>query len=141
MKPAVSPRSRNLRFAITPMIDIVFLLIIFFLVATHFVKSETQSPVDLPEATQAEAHDEASADRIVVTVSPDGVYSVGARAITWTDLEAMILRPEQGGGEAEREVRIRGDRQTPYQFIKPILLACAQGNVRKVSFSVLPSSE
>lgn len=139
MKAALVPRSRSLRFAITPMIDIVFLLIIFFLVSTHFVQSETQAPVELPLATQASSEEEVVPQRLVITVSADGTYTVSGRVLIWPDIEAMILQSGKNDEPAaEREIRIRGDRATQYEFIKPILIACAQVGITRISFSVLP---
>lgn len=142
MKPAVATRSRTLRFAITPMIDIVFLLIIFFLVATHFVKSETQTPVDLPEASLATLEEEVRPQRVIVTVSPVGEYSIAGRVVSRAELEAILQPADAREPQAEeREVRIRGDLATPYEFVKPILLACARAGIRDVSFSVMPTSQ
>jgi len=140
MRTSSAPRSRTLRFAITPMIDIVFLLIIFFLVATHFVKSETLDPVNLPEATQATDPDEATPSRLVITVSAEGNYSVNGRPLTWDELKPLILALEPGEEpDSEREVRIRADAKATYEKVKPIMLACAEAGVRKVSFSVTPT--
>ncbi|MBR9801011.1 MAG: ExbD/TolR family protein [Rubinisphaera brasiliensis] len=140
MRTASSPRSRTLRFAITPMIDIVFLLIIFFLVATHFVKSETLDPVNLPEATQATDPDESVPSRLVVTVSAEGKYSVNGRPFSWEELKVLIESLDAGDDpDSEREVRIRADAKATYAKVKPILLACAEAGVQKVSFSVMPA--
>jgi len=141
MKPAAAPRSRSLKFAITPMIDIVFLLIIFFLVSTHFVKSETLAEVDLPAASEAE-NEEVSSRRMTVTVLADGSYSTGNRPIKWTDLEAKLLSIEKPSeDEEEFEVRIRSDKQTPYKFVKRILEICAQAGITKISFTVIAEVE
>ncbi len=139
MRPAVVPRARTLRFAITPMIDIVFLLIIFFLVASHFVKSETQAPVELPQATLAAQDEEVNPRRIIVTVSPVGEYSVANRGYTLAEVQAMIESDRRDSPAEGREIRIRGDRDTPYEYIKPLLLACARAGIRDVSFSVMPA--
>lgn len=143
MKTAKVHRSRSLRFVITPMIDIVFLLIIFFLVASHFVKSETQEAVDLPAATQAAHLQESSPRRLVITITDQEVYLVAGRDITWPELEGIILETEDRSGKLneknEREVRIRGDASSQYQLVKPILMACAQAGIQKVSFAVVPA--
>lgn len=142
MKTAKVHRSRSLRFVITPMIDIVFLLIIFFLVATHFVKSETQETVDLPAATQATNEEEIAARRIIITITDQDKYLVGGRFLTWPELEGIILETEDQSGkpnkDQQREVRIRGDASSQYHLVKPILMACAQAGIKKVSFAVVP---
>ena len=66
----------GLRVNITPLIDVVFLLIIFFLVASHFIRSETREPVNLPEATQGEDEESENPRRLVVTVNREGVKFV-----------------------------------------------------------------
>ncbi len=143
MKTAKVPRSRSLRFMITPMIDIVFLLIIFFLVTTHFVKSETLETVDLPAATLAAHEEEVAARRLVITITKEGEYLAAGRVLTWPQLEGIILETEHDAGKSkekkEREVRIRGDAASRYELVKPILLACAQAGIRKVSFAVVPA--
>ena len=143
MKTAKVPRSRSLRFMITPMIDIVFLLIIFFLVTTHFVQSETLETVDLPAATQATNEKEIATHRLVITINKKGEYLVAGRVISWPQLEGIILEAEGGVGKLKenkrREVRIRGDAASRYELVKPILMACAQAGIRKVSFAVVPA--
>ncbi|WP_339745703.1 biopolymer transporter ExbD [uncultured Rubinisphaera sp.] len=143
MKPAVARRSRSLKFAITPMIDIVFLLIIFFLVATHFVKSETLETVNLPEASQAEDPETISPRRMTITILSDGSYLLAGRKLPWSELEAILLQVEKPrtADDPEQEVRIRGDAAAEYRFIKPILETCAKANLRKVSFTVVPGEE
>jgi biopolymer transport protein ExbD len=127
----------TLRFNITPLIDVVFLLIIFFLIASHFVRSETAEAVDLPLATESEDEDE-NPRTLTVTITPDEVLHVQGRRVTPDQLDQMILAgaTEHGG---RFEVRIRGDRSLPYRVIEPILIACARGGVTDVKFAVVLS--
>ena len=71
MKVPTRKREHGLQFNVTPLIDVVFLLIIFFLVASHFVRAENQESVDLPKATQADDQADESLNRLVVTVTAD----------------------------------------------------------------------
>lgn len=139
MRIASSNRRRSLQFAITPLIDVVFLLIIFFLVSTHFVQSETQSAVNLPESTEFDQLEEAKPHRLVITISSEGEYSVNSRPVDWAELEAMILTREEKTDQSDsREIRIRTDQASTYRFVKPILVACAKAKLSKISFSVIP---
>lgn len=54
MRVPTRRRDTGLKFDITPLIDIVFNLVIFFLVATHFVSSEARETVDLPAASSTD---------------------------------------------------------------------------------------
>jgi biopolymer transport protein ExbD len=127
----------SLRFNITPLIDVVFQLIIFFLVASHFVRSETVEPVDLPRITQSEDEDE-NPRTLTVTITPDERLHVLGRVVSAGELDQMILAgAEEHAGRFE--VRIRGDRSVPYRVVEPILVACARAGVADVKFAGIVS--
>ena len=88
------------------MVDVVFLLIIFFLVSSHLARREKRSPVDLPPATTAEnlSPDDAAA---VVTVDADGTLRFDGRVVTARQL-AERLDPDVAA------VRLRCDRAADY---------------------------
>ena len=140
MKVPTRKREHGLQFNITPLIDVVFLLIIFFLVASHFVRAENQESVDLPKATQADDQPDESPNRLVVTVTADRQLHVGGRIVQFDELEQMIFAggaADNGEARNRFEVRIRGDRTVPYSVIEPIMLACARAGVTHVKFPVL----
>ena len=62
---------------LTPVIDVVFLLLIFFLVATRYDQEERELDVILPEVTQAQPL--AMTPELIVNISRDGLYKVSAR--------------------------------------------------------------
>jgi biopolymer transport protein ExbD len=139
MKPPSMTRSRSVSFNVTSLIDIVFLLIIFFLVASHVARSEAVEPVDLPEISDPAGDDEESPLRIVVTVMADRSMWVGGRQVLLPQVEQLILSAAQESLN-QVEVRIRADQAATYQEIEPVLLACAQFGVTRVGFAVLPKS-
>ncbi|MSR58722.1 MAG: biopolymer transporter ExbD [Planctomycetaceae bacterium] len=138
MKLPSRQRSGGLKFNLTPMIDVVFNLIIFFLAASHLARSDVAADVELPEAQTGGPESPESSHRLIVTVLADGTLSIGRKDLALPQVEQMIL-----GGAAEHsgdfEVRIRTDRRVPYGQIEPLLLACARAGVVKVRFAVLPS--
>ena len=128
-------------FNMTPMIDIVFLLIIFFLVSSHLARQEVQLDLDLPPATSGHAaEEEDEVRRVVVNVlrepQEDRRIMVGGSLLNHEEL-ARLIRYESGRGVGQLEVRIRGDRTVPYRDVEPIMLACARSGVWKVTFAVL----
>ena len=144
VKVPTRKREHGLQFNVTPLIDVVFLLIIFFLVASHFVHAENKESVDLPKATQADDQADDSPNRLVVTVTADRQLHVGGRVVGFDELEQMIFAggASDNGEERNRfEVSIRGDRTVPYSVIEPIILACARAGVTRVKFSVLRTTE
>jgi biopolymer transport protein ExbD len=136
MKVPTRQRRYGLRFNITPLIDIVFLLIIFFLAASHFVRNETLEDVNLPFATQGKNEGDEGLKRLVVTVTADRSLHVGGRAVSADRLEAMILKGAGDFGN-EFEVRIRGDRTVPYHIVEPIMLSSARAGITKIKWAVI----
>jgi biopolymer transport protein ExbD len=128
---------RGLQFNITPLIDVVFLLIIFFLVASHFIRNEQVEPVTLPTATQGRDEDEV-ASRILVTVATDSRLLLGGQETTVDEIERKLQLVAEEHGAGATELRIRADRSVPYSVVEPLLLAAARCGVTKVRFAVLP---
>ena len=129
-------------FNMTPMIDVVFLLIIFFLVSSHLARQEIQLELDLPEAASGEPAEEDEARRVVVNVLPDarpeGRIQIGGAVLDARQL-AQVIRYENDEAKREAkdlEVRIRSDHRVPYGIIEPMLLACQQAGVWNVTFAV-----
>ena len=139
MKPPTITRSRSVSFNVTSLIDIVFLLITFFLVASHVARSEAVEPVDLPKVVDPAGDDEESPLRIVITVMADRSMWVGGRQVLLPQVQQLVLSAAQES-QNQVEVRIRADHAATYQEVEPILLACAQFGVTRVGFAVLPKS-
>ncbi len=128
-------------FNMTPMIDVVFLLIIFFLVASHLAQQEVQvEDLDLPGAGTGQRADEQQIRRVVVNVLPEeqpgGRIKVGGRLIDGRQLSTLIGY-ESARSDGRLEVRIRSDRKVPYGVVEPIMIACAKAGVWKVTFAVV----
>ncbi|MEZ6122500.1 MAG: biopolymer transporter ExbD [Planctomycetaceae bacterium] len=136
--PSQSARRTPLKFNITPLIDVVFLLIIFFLVASHFVRSEQSRPVELPVAVDGKPDEDTAAHRITVTLDRGGDLYVGGEQISESDL---ILRIQQLQAAArtegvEPEVRLRSDRLSTFGPFRRIYEACAAQQIHRIQFAV-----
>lgn len=130
----------ELSFNMTPMIDVVFLLIIFFLVSSHLAKQEAQMELPLPLADSGALSRESNLRRLTLNVIEDGSLLLAGRHIDPGQLQqrlAATLQGEQGAVE----VRLRSDRNVPYRLIQPILLACARAGVWNVTFGVYRSED
>lgn len=137
MRIPSAPRQIGLQFNITPLIDIVFLLIIFFLVASHFVRSENVEAVELPDATAAQQDDDATPNRLTITVLADGTMKVNGRAITLDELPTLLISLVEGKKSKEPEVRIRADRSVQWRVTEPIMLECAKLGLLNVKYAVM----
>jgi len=121
-------------FQITPMIDVVFLLLVFFVVTYSMAQIERELSVSLPRAENA---DQASSriHKIVVNVGAEGEITVNRRPM---ELDALLDRLERlaqldpGGVPA---VIIRADRACAWRHIVAVMDICAQAEVRHVLFN------
>jgi len=131
----------GLGFNMTPMIDVVFLLIIFFLVSSHLAQQESQLPLDLPGAASGENLRQDEARRIVVNVVPEesseGQIVVAGQRMKTDELEKLIRYERDREPDRELEVRIRTDRRVAYGVVQPIMLACVRADVWDLSFAVI----
>jgi len=135
----------SIGFNMTPMIDVVFLLIIFFLVSSHLARQETQVAVDLPDAATSDRPEEEDVRRLIVNVLSETEILVGSQPIEPARLETLLNYESQrslgAGNTRPLEVRIRTDRTVPYHVVEPILLACARSGIWNVKFAVTSSEQ
>lgn len=110
------PRSREEPdINLTPLIDVVFLLLIFFMVTTTFLK-EAGLKVDLPQATAEPAPPEQS--RLELTIDAQGRYAVNDRVLDDTDPETLrkaLLA--YAGDQRDLPLIIRADQLTPHRAV------------------------
>lgn len=135
MRLPPTPR-QPLQFNITPLIDVVFLLNIFFLVASYYIRHEQVDPVDLPTAIAGEEDTDATA-RVIVTIDAAGELWISGEPVTVDGAVQRLLAVHQEH-PAGAEFRLRCDRRAEYAAVEPLLLGAVQGGVTKVRFSVLP---
>ncbi len=119
-------RSGTLDF--TPMIDMVFNLLIFFLVATRFEEEERSMDVTLPSASAAVPLTVRPRE-LVVNVDKDGRYFVYRREVTVQQLSEM-LQEASTSNPGRQTVLIRADRQCPWQFVVKAMDLCNKAGIR-----------
>jgi biopolymer transport protein ExbD len=128
---------------LTPMIDAVFLLLIFFLVTASFTdRDDAVVPLDLPEGTTGEGG--TASERVDIYVTADGLATVdtgdGAPVenIDGAELDALLRRMQ--AENPERPVYLRGDREVPYGTVMGLLDTVRRSGFRRV-FNVIYQSE
>jgi biopolymer transport protein ExbD len=119
--------SSTLNANMTPMIDVTFLLIVFFVVVSQIVDSDAVS-MDLPSPDHAVAGIPDKQNRVVVNIIPleDGDVAgimVGGHTIAWDamhELAAIVDSRVRGGA---KEVHLRADRATKYEYVHQVIEA------------------
>ncbi len=113
---------------LTPIIDMVFLLLIFFLVATTFHQTEREMQIALPSAASAGPISTALRE-IVVNVDQEGAIIVSGRRMEPADLQSLVT--EAVASNPEQKVTVRGDRSTAYANIVRVLDICKGSGVQE----------
>lgn len=140
MKRIVRHGSWPVGFNMTPMVDVVFLLIIFFLAVNQFQKSESEERIDLPSAARAntEQPQPPTMKRIVINIRPREGFVVAGKAVAASDVTTFLADQKKDAGDDGVEVWIRSDDKVPFGQVEPILLACAESGIWNVGFKVIP---
>jgi biopolymer transport protein ExbD len=132
--------SGDVGFNMTPMIDIVFQLIIFFLLSSHLARQETHLALPLPVAESGDPTSVGERPRVVVNVLADGTLLAINRRMTFEEVVALLSQRKSEHG-SDLEVRIRGDRTVPYRLVEPVMRACTQAGIWNVTYGVSPREE
>lgn len=113
---------------LTPIVDMVFLLLIFFLVATTFHQEEREMQVALPVANNA-GPISAALRELVINVGEDGTIVVSGKAMEPEALETLIT--DLIGNNPQQKVTVRGDRATAYANVVRVLDICKGAGVQE----------
>ncbi|SFJ07229.1 ExbD/TolR family protein [Planctomicrobium piriforme] len=117
---------------LTPMVDIVMLIMIFFMVSTEFRRRESQYEIQLPKVTDAKPLTPLP-DELVVNVTDDGTIYIGTEKKTIEELEAEIRAAHER--YAEQVVVIRGDGEGRYQNVMTVLNLCKRTGIRNIQLA------
>jgi biopolymer transport protein ExbD len=118
---------------LTSMIDVLFLLIIFFMVGTKFVESERQIELKLPHVKPGQALS-AAPEKKVVNVYQDGEITFERQSVTLEELTARLTTARNQ--YRALGVLVRGDAAAPFQRVADVLSACKQAGVADLAISV-----
>jgi biopolymer transport protein ExbD len=118
--------------AIAPMVDVVFLLLIFFLVTWNFARYETELDVKVPTAREGK-ETRRSVGEVILNVKRDGTIVMNRRTLTPDELKESLskiarLYPDQA-------VVLRGDQAVDYKHVVDVLDVCRSANIWNVAFA------
>ncbi|MGQ7844983.1 ExbD/TolR family protein [Granulosicoccus sp. 3-233] len=132
MKFKREPRE-ELELNLTPLIDVVFLLLIFFMVSTTFQK-ESEISLQLPRASDTET--QAPEERIEVVINAAGRYFINDQELVKTDVASLQnALYEVSGGKRDLPLTIRADAQAPHQSVVTAMDAAGQLGMLRMSIA------
>jgi biopolymer transport protein ExbD len=125
-------RPEPVGFQMTPMIDVVFLLLCFFVTSQLFSQWETEIDITLPTARTGQTPQRLPGE-IIVNVLKDGATLVNGRVLDEPSLGAMLKRlAELFPGQP---VLLRADKATAYESVIRVLDLCRQADIWNISFA------
>ncbi|MFA5689475.1 MAG: biopolymer transporter ExbD [Kiritimatiellales bacterium] len=113
----------NVDIDMSPMIDMVFLLLIFFIVAAAAVDLDKPKNIEIPPASQAKVAEDVTG-RLTISVAENGQLYIGAIPVTMDELKERVT--EELGTDPELRLFIRADENVPYRVNKELMVACAE---------------
>jgi biopolymer transport protein ExbD len=118
---------------LTPMIDIVFLLIIFFMVGTKFAEWERKMTLKVPQVKNVGALAPAPEKRII-NVYGDGRVTLDREFVSMEELESRLAAAREQYNELG--VVVRGDAEGAFQNVASVLGACRDAGITDMGISV-----
>jgi biopolymer transport protein ExbD len=120
--------------SITPLIDVVFLLLIFFLVSSRFAEEERELDLNLPSITEA-LPATLQPEELVVNIDKDGRYYI-AGAFRQPEQVEQILRRAQANNPLTQAVVIRADRTADWEPVAIAIGLCKKAGINEFTATI-----
>ena len=122
---------------LAPLVDVLLLLLIFFLLTWNAARNENELDIKIPKASTATEKTAPIGD-VIVNVKSDGSVVVNRRGLSGPDLQSLLKNLVQLN--ADQAVEIRGDEAGEYKNIVNVLDICSQAGVTNVAFAPAKSN-
>lgn len=107
----------NVELNLVSLIDIVFVLLLFFVVTTTFTR-ETNLKVDLPEAVSGEQTTPSELKQLEILIDASGSYALNGQALLRNDLDGLMAAlQKESAGDNSLPLTISADGKTPHQAV------------------------
>jgi biopolymer transport protein ExbD len=123
-------------FPMTPMIDMVFLLLVFFMTVSTLAQADRQVELELPESASSDVPNDLS-DRGTISIDATGQIYMGSIPQTLQEMQSLLKKFLTENSELR--IHLRADRTTEYQYIKKVLRACAEVGAYEVIYATYQS--
>ena len=121
----------------TPMIDIVFQLIIFFILTISLEESAMDPNILLADSPQGPLIEETLPTEVLVEVTQAGVIKVNGAAMSPATLTSVLAARAQRYGSNQVEVMIRGDKRARHRSIRMAMDAAANAGLWRIKFQAM----
>lgn len=118
---------------LTPVIDVVFLLLIFFLVATRFDEQERELSIELPEVVEAQPL--SATQEIVINITREGKYKVAQREYSEEQLGQLLAEAHKNN--PHQSALIRSDGETSWKYGVRVMGLCNKAKIEDYRVAAL----
>jgi biopolymer transport protein ExbD len=119
-------------FQMAPMIDMVFLLLVFFMCVSSLSQAGRRTPVELPASAESKVPTDLS-DRATVSLLADGTIFIGPER---SDLGTLSTRLRRAIAEKPGlRLEVRGDRGVPFAEMRKVLRVCAEAGAAEIIYA------
>ena len=122
---------------LTPMIDVVFQLIIFFVVTVNLDQQSVLEEIDLPDAKYSREEKRKDPRQVTIQVDKKGNYYIGASKLTLRELNGVLRNTVRTAGVGNVPVLIRGDVGAAHKNVRRVMDICAAAGLYKIKFAGL----
>ena len=126
------PKTRAPQLALTSMLDVIFLLLCFFVTVSVFSQWESEISIQLPKAGTAEEPDRLPGE-IILNLARDGKVTVNGQTLSLEDLRVRLQRVSKY--YPGQPVIIRADRQTAYEQLIGVVDVCRSADIWNFSLA------
>jgi biopolymer transport protein ExbD len=119
---------------LTPMIDVVFNLLIFFMVVSQFASEERDLKVVLPDGSEAMPLT-VKPREIFINIDQDGRYFVRSQEVTAEELSDLLVQAALNNPASQSAI-IRADKRADWDFVATAMRLCNQAGIRDYSASL-----
>ena len=117
-----------------PMIDMVFLLLVFFMCVSSMSQAGHRVELDLPESTASETSKDLS-NRVILSIKADGIFYLGGALVEEARLEERLKSLSES--YPELKLRIRADRSVAYRDVKRAMQAATSAGISDYLYGTL----
>lgn len=140
MKFRRKPRE-NVEINLASLIDVVFILLLFFVVTTTFTR-ETQLKVDLPEAATGAAPENTERKQLEISIDVEGNFVLNGKRLLKSNLETlMAAMGKEAEGDTSLPVLISADGKTPHQAVVIAMDAAGKLGFSRLSIATVEAAE
>ena len=118
---------------LAPLVDVLFLLVIFFAVTSHYAKNEQVMDINVPAAEEGKDKESRNVGEIIINIKTAGEIIVNGQQLT--EAELLVKLKNIAAIYKDQAVILRGDEVVDYKFVIRVLDTCQKAGIWTIAFA------